>query len=108
VTGAGHWHGGTAVWLGEALQSQNPFNTPWRRQKGGLWDVAPHLVSLLWASLGPVTAVTADAGWADVTHLVLHHDGGATSTATVTLARRPARTAPSWRCGASQAGRRPR
>jgi hypothetical protein len=32
-----------------------------------------------------VTSVTADAGPADVTHLVLHHQGGATSTTTVTL-----------------------
>jgi predicted dehydrogenase len=85
VTRSGPWHGASAAWFGDALEPESPFNTPWRREKGGLWDLAPHLVSLLWASLGPVTAVTADAGWADVTHLVLHHDGGATSTGTVTL-----------------------
>jgi hypothetical protein len=43
------------------------------------------MISLLWAALGPVTAVTADAGQGDITHLVLHHAGGATSTTTVTL-----------------------
>jgi hypothetical protein len=32
-----------------------------------------------------VASVTADAGRDDVTHLVLHHDSGATSTVTVTL-----------------------
>jgi len=48
----------------------------WRRDQGGLWDVGPHMVSLLWASLGPVTSVTADRGPADVTHLILHHQGG--------------------------------
>ncbi|MBV9382283.1 MAG: Gfo/Idh/MocA family oxidoreductase [Streptosporangiaceae bacterium] len=85
VTSRGGWAGGTAVWLGSALRPGSPFNTPWRRQKGALWDVGPHVISLLWASLGPVTSVTADAGPADVTHLVLHHEGGATSTATVTL-----------------------
>jgi predicted dehydrogenase len=79
------WAGGWAVWLGTAWQADSPFNTPWRRERGGLWDVAPHAVSLLWASLGPVVAVTADAGRADITHLVLHHEGGATSTVTVTL-----------------------
>jgi len=89
VTGTGPWRGASALWLGEALQPGNPFNTPWRGAKGGLWDLGPHVVSLLWASLGPVTAVTADAGWADVTHLVLHHDGGATSIATVTLSAPP-------------------
>jgi len=85
VTGKDGWTGGSAAWLASALLASSPFNTPWRREKGGLWDVGPHVVSLLWASLGPVESVTADAGPADVAHLVLHHLGGATSTATVTL-----------------------
>jgi predicted dehydrogenase len=85
VTAAGGWAGGHAVWLGTALRPGSPFNTPWRRDRGGLWDVAPHLISLLWASLGPVTTVTAEAGPADVTHLILHHAGGASATVTVTL-----------------------
>ena len=85
VADRGGWAGGNAVWLGSALSAASPFNTPWRREKGALWDLAPHLVSLLWASLGPVVSVTADAGRADVTHLVLHHASGATSTVTVTL-----------------------
>jgi predicted dehydrogenase len=85
VTATGQWAGGCAVWLGSALRAGNPFNTPWRRDKGGLWDLAPHLISLLWASLGPVRSVTAQAGPADVTHLILRHEPGATSTVTVTL-----------------------
>jgi predicted dehydrogenase len=85
VTSSGGWAGGCAVWLGSALQPGSPFNTPWRREKGALWDLAPHMVSLLWASLGPVRSVTAQVGLADVTHLILRHEGGVTSTATVTL-----------------------
>ena len=81
----GGWAGGVSAWLGSALEDSNPFNTPWRRVQGGLWDVGPHMVSLLWASLGPVTSVTADHGPLDVTHLILHHQGGATSTTTLTL-----------------------
>ncbi len=81
----GGWSGGVALWLGSALQPGSPFNTPWRREKGGLWDLGPHVVALLWTCLGPVTSVTAVAGPDDVTHLVLRHEGGATSTATVTL-----------------------
>ena len=84
------WSGGVAVWLGSALQPDSPFNTPWRREKGGLWDLGPHVVSLLWACLGPVTSVSAVAGTADVTHLVLGHESGASSTATVTLSAPPA------------------
>jgi len=85
VTAAGGWDGGCAVWLGSALQPDSPFNTPWRREHGALWDLGPHVVSLLWASLGPVRSVTAQAGLADVTHLIFRHEGGATSAATVTL-----------------------
>jgi len=85
VTATGGWAGGCAVWLGSALQPGSPFNTPWRRDKGALWDLAPHVVSLLWASLGPVRSVTAQAGLADISHLVLRHDSGVTSTVTVTL-----------------------
>jgi predicted dehydrogenase len=79
------WSGGTAIWLGNSLQPDSPFNTPWRQQKGALWDLGPHLVGMLWACLGPVASVTAIAGQADVTHLVLSHEGGASSTTTMAL-----------------------
>ena len=85
LTEAGGWAGGSAIWLGSVFSPSSPFNTPWRREKGGLWDLGPHAVSLLWAILGPVVHVTADAGRGDLTYLVLHHEGGATSTATLTL-----------------------
>jgi len=85
VTRAGGWAGGHAAWLASVYAESSPFNTPWRRQKGALWDLGPHVISLLWPILGAVERVTADAGRGDVTHLVLHHEGGATSTATVTL-----------------------
>jgi predicted dehydrogenase len=84
VTG-GPWAGGRAVWLGSALAASSPFNTPWRRDKGGLWDLGPHVVSLLAASLGPVAGVTADGGPLDVAHLILQHEGGPSSTVTVTV-----------------------
>jgi predicted dehydrogenase len=85
VTHTGGWAGASAIWLGTALSGSSPFDTPWRRDFGGLWDVGPHAVSLLWAILGPVYDVTADAGRGDLRYLVLHHESGATSTATLTL-----------------------
>jgi predicted dehydrogenase len=85
VEARGGWAGSVSAWLGSALRESNPFNTPWRQDRGGLWDVGPHMISLLWASLGPVTSVAAEPGPADVAHLVLRHRGGATSTTTVTL-----------------------
>lgn len=85
VNSQGGWKGGSAAWLASALSQTSPFNTPWRNEKGGLWDVGPHAISLLWPALGPVEFVRADAGAADLVHLVLHHRGGATSTVTLTL-----------------------
>jgi predicted dehydrogenase len=79
------WTGGQAVWLGSAVAGSGPFNTPWRREKGGLWDLGPHALSVLAAGLGPVESVLADGGPGDVSHLILHHDGGATSTITLTV-----------------------
>lgn len=87
---AGGWAGGHASWLASAYSADSLFNTPWRREKGGLWDLAPHALSILWPILGPVERVTADAGLGDVTHLVLHHRSGVSSTVTVTLGAPPA------------------
>jgi len=78
------WSGGAAIWLGTSLQAGNPFNTPWRQQKGALWDLGPHLVGMLWACLGPVAEVTAVPGTGDIAHLVLRHQAGGTSTVTTT------------------------
>jgi predicted dehydrogenase len=90
VAAGGPWLGGTLTWLGTAMAESSPFNTPWRRDKGGLWDLGPHAVSLLWATLGPVVSVTADAGPRGVTYLILHHQSGVTSSVTLTLDAPPA------------------
>lgn len=84
------WYGGWAVWLGAAFAPDSPFDTPWRHEKGGLWDVGPHALSMVAATLGPVTRVTAVAGRRDVVHLVAHHERGVTSTVTVTIEAPPA------------------
>ena len=81
----GSWLGGEALWLGSALTDDNPFNTPWRHEYGGLWDVGPHALVDLMRTLGPVVRLVAEPGWTHTTHLVIHHESGATSTATLTL-----------------------
>jgi predicted dehydrogenase len=73
--------GGSVTWLGRLAGS--PFDTPWRREHGALWDIGPHALSLLVPALGPVTAVQAGAGQGDTVHLVLGHPDGRASTVTV-------------------------
>jgi predicted dehydrogenase len=79
------WDGATAHWLANAFGEGSPFATPWRREKGGLWDLGPHVLSTLIAVLGPVDRVSAEAGPRDTTSLLLHHTSGAASTATVSI-----------------------
>ena len=83
-TGAGGWHGGDGAWLGTALEPGSPFaGSPWRRRKGALWDLGPHLLALAVPALGPVERVAAGTGLGDTVHLVLGHQGGASSTLTL-------------------------
>ncbi|MGY1747507.1 Gfo/Idh/MocA family protein [Blastococcus sp. SYSU D00695] len=74
--------GGSGTWLGSLAGT--PFAaSAWRQAHGALWDVGPHVLSLLVPALGPVVAVQAAAGQRDTVHLVLQHPGGAASTVTV-------------------------
>ncbi|MGY1602623.1 Gfo/Idh/MocA family protein [Geodermatophilus sp. SYSU D00815] len=76
--------GGAGSWLGNNYQPDSPFkDSAWRKEKGALWDIGPHALSLFLPALGPVTAVQAGAGLGDTVHLVLHHASGAASTVTL-------------------------
>ncbi|MCR8944530.1 Gfo/Idh/MocA family oxidoreductase [Streptomyces sp. OUCMDZ-4982] len=87
-TAVGGWFTARAQWLGSlyAAGSASEYaDSPWRREKGGLWDVGPHALSVLIPVLGEVTELTAARGPADTTHLILRHDSGASSTVTLGL-----------------------
>ncbi|WP_103517663.1 Gfo/Idh/MocA family protein [Streptomyces sp. SM10] len=84
----GGWFTARAQWIGAlfAPGASNEFAaSPWRREKGGLWDVGPHALSVLIPVLGDVTQVVAARGPADATHLLLRHTSGASSTVTLAL-----------------------
>lgn len=92
-TAAGGWFLGEAHWLGALFspEADSPYAaSPWRREKGGLWDVGPHVLSVYLPILGDVTSVTCAAGRADTRHLVLRHASGASTTMTLTLSAPPA------------------
>jgi predicted dehydrogenase len=59
------------------------FATPWRLERGPLLDLGPHLVDLLDATLGPVTAVRAHGDLRTWVGLLLDHEGGAASEASM-------------------------
>ncbi|MEE1928625.1 Gfo/Idh/MocA family oxidoreductase [Streptomyces sp. TRM 70351] len=91
---AGGWVTGRADWYSPVFGgADSPYTaSPWRREKGALWDVGPHALSLLLPVLGDVAPedVTAARGPGDTVHLLLRHAGGASSSVTVSHSVPPA------------------
>ncbi len=87
IAEAGGWAGGGARWLSGALLGGQYATSAWRQEAGGaLADIGPHALDLLDAALGPITDVVAARESAnDLWHLMLAHEGGAISTATLSL-----------------------
>ncbi|MFI5661279.1 Gfo/Idh/MocA family protein [Streptomyces sp. NPDC051684] len=87
--GTDGWFTGRADWFGALYtpgdDAEVRATTPWRAEKGALWDVGPHALSVLLPILGEVGTVAAHGGPGDTVHLVLRHAGGASSTATLSL-----------------------
>ncbi|HWC84693.1 MAG TPA: Gfo/Idh/MocA family oxidoreductase [Pseudonocardiaceae bacterium] len=82
----GGWLAGDARWLNDAALA-GPFSgSPWRKERGALLDVGPHVLDLLDAGLGRIVDVpVAHRTEPDLWHLVLSHETGVTSTATLSL-----------------------
>lgn len=85
------WRGGWMRWFSALQEPGNPFGgSPWRQERGALWDIGPHAISSLSAALGPIADVTAVGGAADLVVLTFTHESGATSTATLSQFAPPA------------------
>ncbi|WP_239136901.1 Gfo/Idh/MocA family protein [Sphaerisporangium rufum] len=77
--------GGYALNISGALHS---IESPWRQERGAVLDVGPHMIDMLGAALGPVASVRAHGhplGW---TGLLLEHETGAVSEASLSMAAR--------------------
>ena len=83
---AGGWQHARATMFASIYQPGNPYgDSQWRRDRCALWDIGPHALSLILPVLGRVTRVAAMDGPSGLVHLLLTHDGGATSTLSLTL-----------------------
>lgn len=86
----GGWHGVRATLFASIFQPGNPFGaSPWRKEKGGLWDVGPHVLSVVLPVLGPVQEVTALSGPRDTVHMLTRHLTGSVGSFAVTLDAAP-------------------
>lgn len=88
------WDGArVTVFVSGLLPGGVLLESAWRVRHGALWDAGPHTISPLLVTLGPVTEVVALPGPHAMTHAILRHQGGATSTVATTLeAPRPVQT----------------
>jgi len=86
VVEVGGWECGRAEFAAQIFAAGNPFaGSAWRRDKGALWDIGPHALSILWPVLGEVTSVVAGRGRGDQVHLIMRHPEGRSSTASLSL-----------------------
>ena len=74
--------GGSAHFVSGALLG-GMFATPWRLERGALLDLGPHVIDLLDAALGTVVGVRAHGASRGWTGLLLEHDTGAVSEASM-------------------------
>ncbi len=79
------WDGASGHWLGSAFGADSPFDTPWRHDKGALWDIGPHVLAMLIGTLGPIERLTARGGPRDLVQLIAQHSSGAASSAALSI-----------------------
>jgi len=86
VQDVGGWQCGRAETTASIYVEGNPFGgSPWRKEKGALWDIGPHALSVLVPILGDVTSVVAGSGRGDQVHLVIEHTADRSSTVSLSL-----------------------
>jgi predicted dehydrogenase len=74
--------GGRGEFISGALLG-GPFATPWRLERGALLDLGPHVIDLLDAALGHVVAVRAHGASLGWVGLLLEHEDGRVSEASL-------------------------
>ncbi|GAB2897488.1 Gfo/Idh/MocA family protein [Streptomyces mayteni] len=87
-SGADGWLTGRVDWFSPVFGgADTPYSdSAWRKERGALWDVGPHALSLLLPPLGDIVGpegVVAARGPGDMVHVALRHVSGASSTLTL-------------------------
>ena len=81
--------GGRGAFISGGLLG-GPFASPWRIDRGPLLDLGPHVIDLLDAALGPVSAIRAHGDLHRWVGLQLEHESGAVSDASLCATARVA------------------
>jgi predicted dehydrogenase len=80
------WYSGRVRIYTSIFEPGSPYaQSVWRQDKGALWDIGPHALSVTIPVLGPVESVIAQQGRGDAVDIGVRHAGGATSTLSLSL-----------------------
>jgi predicted dehydrogenase len=80
------WQSARIRMWGSIFEPGNPFGeSPWRRDRGALWDIGPHALSIMLPMLGPVVDVAAIPGRGDAVEVLLRHGSGSASSLSLSL-----------------------
>ena len=96
---AGGWRKATVRVHSSVMSTASPYaQSVWRQQEGAaLWDIGPHVLSVLLPMLGPVARVRARPDDAGVCVFQTEHQNGATADVSLTLRADPALVGTSYR-----------
>lgn len=84
------WQRANVVVHSSALTGDTPYiDSAWRKQRGALWDIGPHVLSMLIPLLGPVDHVSAEVHPDGGCMLRTVHRDGASAQASLTLRAQP-------------------
>jgi predicted dehydrogenase len=80
------WFAGRIRNYTSIFEPGSPYaESPWRQERGAIWDITPHALSIALPILGPVDRVIAQRGLGDAVDLGLKHASGVTSLISVSL-----------------------
>ncbi|MCL5047630.1 MAG: Gfo/Idh/MocA family oxidoreductase [Firmicutes bacterium] len=80
------WDGGWIRWFGSAFSLNSPYkDSTWRKDKGALWDLGPHAISILLPVLGDIKNISAIYGKGDLVQIVAEHQNKTTSVVSMSL-----------------------
>ncbi len=96
---ASGWRKATVRVHSVALSTASPYaQSAWRQHEGAaLWDIGPHVLSILLPMLGPVARVQAQPEAGGMCRFQTEHRNGATADVAVTLRANPAAAGTSYR-----------
>lgn len=95
----GRWRHAAVHVHAAALSSDSPYaQSAWRQQEGAaLWDLGPHVLSILLPMLGPVVRVHAEPERSGICVFRTEHGNGASADVSLTLCADPASVRTSYR-----------